>query len=262
MQSDLSNMSSPFIDSHAHLSHIKNMDPDIKNQIAGLFRCLDVGLHPSDVKERLAAHRDFDNLDYSAGIYPSHCNEDIDLLLTELSNELDNTDITAIGECGIDLYHDYGSLERQTALFEGQIELAVKHSLPLLIHARESLNEVYNSLQKYIEQGYSVKGIMHCFSGGAEDVVRFQKLGLYISFAGNLTYKSATLLQEACTACDRDLLLFETDSPYLSPVPKRGKKNNPANVKYIYQFAAELLKTDIHSLAKTIQTNYTRLFSN
>lgn len=262
MQSDISNTTIPFIDSHAHLSHIKNMDPDIKSRIAGLYRCLDVGLHPSDIKDRLFASKEFNNLDISAGIYPSHCGDDIDTLLEALSNELNNNDIIAIGECGIDLYHDYGSLERQTDLFEGQIELSIQHKLPLLIHARESLNEVYDSLRKYIDKGHTVSGIMHCFSGGAEDALRFQNLGLYISFAGNLTYKSATLLQEACKACNRDLLLFETDSPYLSPVPKRGKKNNPGNVQYIYQFAAELLQTDIHILAQTVKANYSRLFSN
>lgn len=154
----------------------------------------------------------------------------------------------AVGEIGLDYHHNKENKKEQTALFEEQCEMALRHSMPVIIHAREAWDDTFAILQRYKGR---LTGIFHCFSGGEAEVKRSLDLGFFISFAGNLTYPTAGLLREAALYAPCDRTFLETDAPFLTPVPMRGKRNEPAFVAHTYGFYASLKETGIDKLAET-----------
>src|SRR4051795_7520587 len=162
----------------------------------------------------------------------------------------------AIGETGLDYYRDYAPREDQMRAFEAQVDLAKRHGLPLVIHTRAAEDDTFGVLR---ERADGVTVIMHCFSAPArlEECV---ERGWLCSFAGNVTYPKATDLQAAAREVPDDLLLVETDAPYLSPQPVRGKPNEPANVVATAEYVAELRGTSYQDLESTVERNAARVF--
>lgn len=197
---------------------------------------------------------------FTVGIHPSSkANDD---LLNEMSDFVgdiagssDNDLLFGIGETGLDFYRMRQPKKLQIKSFEYQLQLAQRYGLPVIVHSREARDETLNILRNFAP----IKGIMHCFAGDSSAARQFLDLGFYISFAGNVTYKKATDLQDAASFVPLDRLLVETDAPFLAPVPLRGKKNRPHNVVHTYRFIAELRKEHLEKIEEQVADNFKKL---
>ncbi len=253
------------IDTHFHSAVMRNkgMDPPALLEKAfsdGILDwAVDIGTRPGDINGRVKDVGASKHVLFASGIYPAMAVGELTPLIDELKDNIDayRKRIVAVGECGIDLYWDYGPVETQQELLTLQIELANEYSLPVVIHNREADKAVLQVLQ---ECPPKMGGVMHCYSSGTEHLSSFLDLGMYISFAGNLTFKNAGPLREAAEQVPLDRVVFETDSPYLTPVPHRGKVNHPALVENTYRFFAELRKVNIGDLIVQVDLNGKSLF--
>jgi len=197
---------------------------------------------------------------YTLGIHPSSRAEIKDLeYLTAFTAESMWTDsaklLLGIGECGLDYYRMHQTKEMQIRSFEYQIEVAQQHKLPLIIHLREAMDEGLEILKRKNAD----RGIMHCFAGDSNTAKKVTDMGFMISFAGNLTYKAAVVLHDAAAYVPLDMLLLETDSPFLAPVPVRGKPNVPQNVQHTYRFIADLKKVPLSRIEDAVTENFLKL---
>lgn len=192
-----------------------------------------VGYHPTDARH----------------IVPS----DYDLLIKQLKHER----VVGIGECGLDFYWDKEFKEAQIEVFKRQIELSIQYKKPLIIHMREASEATYNVLSEY----KSLKGIMHCYSGSPEMAVHFLDLGLHISLGGPVTFLNGRIPKKVAEMVPLDKILIETDAPYLSPHPFRGKTNEPARVKLVAEEIARIKKMSYEDLAKQTRDNAYKLFN-
>ncbi|NCN05452.1 MAG: TatD family hydrolase [Spirochaetales bacterium] len=226
---------------------------------------LDIGIRLEDFEERRNLLEEFPHIRLSLGLYPSEVelpNLDEKLKVLEKTLRMWSWSqkmgpVVALGECGLDLHWQYGTLKDQQVLFQNQIALSNKYNLPLIVHNRNATAEV---LGCFMNNPPTAGGIMHCFSGSPKDAQLFLDYGFYLSFAGNLTFKNNNDLRTTLRYVPRDRLLFETDSPYLSPVPFRGKINRPGYVRYVYQEASKVLGIDTDVLKRVIVINFLRLF--
>ncbi len=194
---------------------------------------------------------------FTAGIHPSSPAEEEKLVILEnfcgetLSSEKGPL-LFGIGECGLDFYRMRQPVKMQEQSFLRQIELARTHHLPLVVHSREAWKETMDILRAHpVDQG-----IMHCFPGDREAAREALDLGFYLSFAGNVTFKKAVHLQEAASFAPLDRLLLETDAPFLTPVPFRGKPNRPHMVKHTYDFICRLKNITLDELQGAIAANF------
>ncbi len=178
--------------------------------------------------------------------------------LAELKRNIETYRPAFIGEIGLDYYWDYGTHEKQKLIFETQMKWADEKGLCVLIHDRDADEDVIDAIKRL---GPSKGGVIHCFDGCRNLMETALEMGYYISFAGNLTYKRNTELRSLIREVPSDRLLLETDSPYLTPVPLRGKPNCPEYIINTYNCAAELLGTDVNELAETIAENFSSLCS-
>jgi TatD DNase family protein len=261
-----------FIDTHCHLSGISSKSPalldTIKSDLAAgrLGLAIDVGTDPGDLKFRLELMERTDVGWFSIGIYPSHADGDLPPLIAELDQNLGlyNSSVTpsgerrlvAIGEIGLDCYWDYATIEKQIDLFKAQIDLANRYGLPILVHNRSADRHMEETLRTCPPLH---GGIMHCFSSGYEFACRMIDYGFLVSFAGNLTYKSSVNLQDTARRLPLERIVLETDSPYLAPVPLRGRTNIPGNVRLVYDYLAAARGMPVEALAERIEWNVMEL---
>lgn len=169
--------------------------------------------------------------------------------------------IVAIGECGIDTHYPDGAenIELQKELFHRQCQLAKDLGLPVVIHSRDDFDSTREVVKNFVDQ----KIYFHCYGYGKDEISILQEAchQLRVGFCGNVTYPKAQPLRDALLACDLENIVFETDAPYLAPQVLRGKTNEPANVRYIYEYVAELLQMNLPTLAEKIEKNVKRLYS-
>ena len=201
-------------------------------------------------------HRDR-GIRFSLGIHPSSRATEIDLeslaALTEEVMVAGDIDLFfGIGETGLDYYRMHQPAAMQQRSFEFQIGLAQRHGVPVIVHSREAMDDTV-AILKRLKPG---KGIMHCFSGDSTAAAGILDLGMYISFAGNLTYKNAHELHDAAKYVPLDRMLLETDAPFLTPVPFRGKKNRPHYVSHTYKFLAQLRGEKLSSIEDAVYRNF------
>lgn len=169
---------------------------------------------------------------------------------------LNHNKVVGIGECGLDFYWDKDHIEEQIVVFKRQIELSLEYNLPLIIHMRDASEATYNVLSEYKK----LKGIMHCYSGSKEMSELFINLGLHISLGGPVTFKNGHKPKSVAEVVPLDKLLVETDSPYLSPHPYRGKTNEPARVKLVAEEIARLKNMSYKDIAYQTSINAINLF--
>jgi len=174
--------------------------------------------------------------------------------LKKLASE--NDKVVAIGECGLDYYRNYASKENQWKIFEKQLEIAKELNLPVVVHSRDADEDTIAILKN----GGAERGVIHCFTGTEKLLKGALELGFYISFSGIVTYKNAKELKELAKKVPLDRLLVETDSPYLAPVPKRGKKNMPPYVFFTLKYLSELLNVPLDMLNRITTANAEKLF--
>ena len=170
---------------------------------------------------------------------------------------MQNKKIVGIGEIGLDYYYRKDNKEKQKLLFCKQIEIALKYNKPIVVHSREAINDTFEIIKKY---EYGKNTLIHCFSSSLEMANNFIKLGCYLGFGGVLTFKTSIKLKDIILNIDINHVLLETDSPYLTPVPFRGKRNEPYNVLYVASEIARIRKMEIDEVLKITKINTLKLF--
>lgn len=195
----------------------------------------------------------------TAGLYPSRAEGPWEEQFETLKSELRSGSYVAVGEMGIDLYHDKTYLDRQLDMFHAQVPLALENDLPMILHIRNSYREVRSALAQY-EGEEKMRGVWHCFEGDLEQAEDFVQMGWMISFSGLLTYKKRDDLRDVAKQLPLDRLMIETDSPYLSPVPLRHEKNEPWKVKHVLECLAEVRGMKKEDLEEVLNENTRRFF--
>ncbi|MFA5389352.1 MAG: TatD family hydrolase, partial [Candidatus Omnitrophota bacterium] len=250
------------IDTHCHLDFDDFNDdrPDVLKRArdAGVACIINVGssMEGSARSVRMSEENDF--IYASVGIHPHEADKVKADDIKTLAEFLKNPKVKAIGEIGLDYYRNISSKENQKKLFISFLELARSTGLPLIIHCREAHSDMAAILKNIM--GGAVKGVMHCFSGDEAFLKTCLDMRLFISFTCNITYKNAVGLREIVKITPMDRLLIETDAPFLAPQDFRGKRNEPAYVRYAAKEAADVKGMDIGEVEKITTDNAIRLF--
>jgi TatD DNase family protein len=254
------------IDSHCHLAD-EAFEPDLDAVIeracqAGIERALCI-LAAGDEAEAVRAARVLERwpaVRFATGVHPHNAGafdgHPADAVETTRAHAR-KFDACAVGEIGLDYHYDFAPRPVQQEVFAAQIALAVRAGLPVIIHTREATDDTFAILR---EAGSAVRGVFHCFTGDAAMARRALDIDFYVSFAGILTFPKAVDLREAARIIPEDRLLVETDSPYLAPVPHRGKRNEPSFVPRVLDVLAETRGTEAAALEASVARNFTRLF--
>jgi len=201
------------------------------------------------------------NMHAAVGIHPSDCkinwNNDLKEIKKLIKNKKENN-IVAIGECGIDLYHQKHNLQQQQSLFNAQIELSLEHELPLTIHTRDATDELVSCLEKFKKE--NLKGVIHCFSEAQDFADYAIELGFLIGIGGAITYPKNETLRSVVLAIPLEKMILETDAPFLPPQIIRGKPNHPKYIAEIAQYISKLKKQNFDDIAKQTTQNAFDLF--
>lgn len=230
------------VDSHFHPAVMAGRDIDVESLLpklyaAGLAGALEISISLEDATERLGRLERYPFLRTTMGYHPSQSGKvDLRQVEEELPKALEASGVVALGEIGLDWYRDYAPRRGQVDLFLLQLEIADRVDLPVIIHNREATADLLELLAK---RAPSRKSVMHCFSGNWEEARSFIDLNFVVSFAGNLTYKKSVDLREVAARVPQDAYLIETDSPFLAPLPYRGKNNHPGTLGIVTRAIAE-----------------------
>ena len=249
-----------FFDTHAHYDS-GSFNPDrfeildsMPEGNVGLI--IDPGCDFVSSKTAIELSEKYDFVYAAVGWHP----EDIEKLdgesYAELCKLAEHPKCVAIGEIGLDYYWDASRKEEQKELFRRQIELALKLNKPVIVHDREAHQDSFDIVCDYPE----LRGVFHCYSGSAEMAKELLKRGWYLGFDGPITYKNARKALEVLELCPMDRILIETDSPYLTPVPNRGKRNDSHQLKFVVEKIAEVKGSDFEEVERTTMENGRRLF--
>ena len=250
------------IDSHCHLDH----DPLITNINDILVRSKNVGITKLlticttfESFEKIKKLIKLDSIIYgTCGIHPHETQKNIineQMIIEMIKNE---KKIIGVGETGLDFYYNHSDKEQQTKSFISHIEAALNLNLPIVIHSRNAENETYEILNSFRDKNPKI--LMHCFTGSLEFAKKLLELNAYFSASGIITFKNSLELQNTFAYLPSDKLLVETDSPYLAPVPMRGKKNEPSFIKYTVNKLASLKNTNSEEITQITTENFNRLF--
>lgn len=252
------------IDSHCHLEYegLAENQPDVlaRARAAGVGGFLNISTRRSEWERVVGTAERESDVWASVGIHPHEADAHEDLGAAELLAATKNPRVIGIGETGLDYYYDKSDRVVQQALFRTHIGVARETGLPVIIHTRDAEDDTAAILADEMEKG-AFPALIHCFTASAEFARKVLDLGLTISLSGIVTFKNASELQEIATDLPADRLLVETDSPFLAPVPHRGKKCEPAFVRDTAQFVADLRGEPMEQLAETTTRNFYRLFS-
>lgn len=255
-------MSQPsLIDSHCHLPMIEAEGGTAAvidaARAAGVERMLCVAVDLATFPQVRQVAHDFACVSASVGVHPNTQGEP-ELEVETLADLADDPEVVAIGETGLDYYRSQGDLEWQRQRFRRHIRAAKEIGKPLIIHSREARGETVRILAE--EKAETVGGVMHCFVDDLDTAQRAMDLDFYISFSGIVTFKNAPELREVARQVPLERLLVETDAPFLTPAPHRGKQNEPAYVRFVAEKIAELHQVDLARVATAVCQNYAALF--
>jgi len=256
------------VDSHCHIDgeqfDVDRDDVIRRAEAAGVELMLNIGTgdpHSDDFRRAVSVAERFDNVYVALGVHPHDAKlyddsaEDHLLQLIDSSNK-----VIAWGEIGLDFYYDHSPRDVQINVFRRQIRKARERNLPIIVHSRDADEETVDILTQECAGADFRGGIMHCFGGTPAMAQKLTAMGFLISFAGNVTFKKAENLRDAARVVSLDKLLVETDCPFLTPVPLRGKRNEPAFVAHTARFLAELKEVTFDQLAASTTDNFFRLF--
>ncbi len=248
-----------YFNTHSHLNSsqlYEQRDIYIKNALENNVNYITIAGYDLESSRRaVEIANEYSFIYATVGISPNDCLNTTDEDLKEIEMLLQNHRVVALGEIGLDYYWDDVPKDKQKDVFLKQIEIAKKYDKPIVIHARDAYEDTYNILKEAKHYG-----IMHCYSGSVEMAERYVKIGFIISLAGPVTFKNAKVPKEVARAIGIDHLLIETDCPYLTPHPFRGKLNEPANVVYIAQEIAKLKNMEIEDVARITTFNAKKVF--
>jgi len=246
------------VDTHCHLDSCDPPDAELVRRARGIgvTHLATVGMNGPSIERALAAAREHEEVVAIVGRHPHHSQGFTQADLGEIERAAADPWARAIGETGLDYFRDRAPREHQIRAFEAQLELAGRLGLPVVIHTRAAEQDTFAILA---EHAADTTVILHCFSA-PDRLEECVERGYLCSFAGNVTFKNADALQRAATEVPEHLLLVETDSPYLAPVPVRGKPNEPANVTHTAELVAELRGVGYEALDATVERNAARVF--
>lgn len=225
-----------YVDTHCHLYDTRGVPTEeviAAARAAGVDTMINVGCDRATTESAIEVARAHERIFATAGLHPHEAVHGVDTILPFV----DDPAVIAIGECGLDYYYDHSPRDLQRAAFAAQIQLAHERRLPLVVHTRDAWADTFDVLAA---EGVPERTVFHCFTGGVDEAERCLGLGAFLSFSGIVTFKAAADVQAAAVRCPSDRLLAETDSPYLAPVPHRGRTNQPAFVTHVVQFLADL----------------------
>ncbi|MEW6363921.1 MAG: TatD family hydrolase [Acidobacteriota bacterium] len=254
-----------FIDSHCHLD-MEDFDSDrdeviARAESAGVRRMVSIGdaSSPAIFQRSLDLVRAHPWIRTTVGIHPHNArlfDRSVAAFMTEASKD---PAVIAWGEIGLDFHYNLSPPEDQRAAFEAQVRMANDRGLPVIVHSRESDDDLHSILSRHFRPG-RLNGIMHCFTGDADLANRMVELGFMISFSGIVTFPKAEKIREAVASLPEEMILVETDSPYLAPVPHRGKRNEPSFVVRVAETVADIRKIDVARVATATAGNFQRMF--
>ena len=252
------------IDSHCHLDH-EHLFSDLPNIIkrskaAGIKKLLTISTSLESFS-KIKKFIDIDEMIYGTmGIHPHETDKDIVTSSSIVNNLSEHPKLIGIGETGLDFFYNNSDKYKQIASFNEHIEAAIKTNVPLIIHSRNAENETFNILNEY--KKHNLKILMHCFTGSKEFAIKLLTLNSFFSASGIITFKNATDLQKTFKFLPDEKILIETDSPYLAPVPNRGKKNEPCYIDYTAQKLSEIKEISKQELINITTNNFNSLFFN
>ena len=248
------------IDTHCHLffDELKEDLSSVLKRAAdlGVTKFICVGTNIKDSKESYNLALDYENIFSTAGVHPHDTEEVAENYIDELYNLLKNKKVVAVGEIGLDYFKELSDISVQKKIFAEQLELAQKINKPIVFHNRDSDDDIINTLSDFP----NVYGVAHCFSSTYDVAKKLIDMGFYISFSGNLTFKNSHL-PDVAKRLPIDRLLVETDSPFLSPVPHRGKTNEPGRARFVADLLARLHNLSINEVAQITTTNAKAIFN-
>ena len=249
-----------YFDSHAHYDN-PQYDEDRESLLAslpkhGITGVINVGFDVISSKKAIALAEAYPFIYAAVGVHPHDVKDMTESDLPTLKELSAHPKVVAIGEIGLDFHYDHSPRDLQRYWFAKQLELAKSLDMPVSIHSREASKEVFDIIT---ESGVT-KGVMHCYSGHLPMALDYVKMGFYISLSGTVTYKNAAKTKEVAAGVPLDRLLIETDCPYLSPVPFRGKRNDSTKLSHIVEAIAEAKNLPIEDIAKATDKNARKLF--
>lgn len=241
-----------WIDNHCHFGDDVEASIDAARAV-GVAKFIDVGCDLASSSACVSRAHGHEQIYATVGLHPHEAKHGLD----GLEELLGRPHVVAVGECGLDYHYNHSPSNDQRDMFAAQISMAQKHNLPLVIHTREAWEETFEILDA---QGMPDQTIFHCFTGGPDEATACLERGGYLSFSGIVSFKSATDVQAAAQLCPLDRLLVETDSPYLAPVPHRGKPNQPAWVSVVGEVLASLREDTVANIADATWRNAHRAY--
>jgi len=251
------------IDSHCHLNFdtiAKNLKEVIlqskKNNVTSI---LSINTNPKSFKDHLNLIKGYNGIYLSYGLHPCEVKSLDQLKFLEFYKYCNNPIVIGIGETGIDLFHSKEDLTIQIKSFQLHIEASIKYNLPLIIHQRDSEDEIISILKDYTK--YNLKAVFHCFTGSKKLLDFCLENKFYISLSGIITFKNAQVLRDNIRNYPLELILIETDSPFLAPEPMRGKTNQPSYVKYTAEFLSKFYNLQLFDFEKITDNNFFKLFN-
>jgi TatD DNase family protein len=264
-------MKPSYIDSHAHLFFADYAD-DLKAVLlqakeSGVNVIVVPGTDLKSSREAVKLADQHENIYACVGIHPHETSKAVDQDLADIEDLCRHPKVVAIGEIGLDFHYDYSPGELQRKYFTRQMEIAVRKNMPVVLHMRESTEDVFSIVEKIVNANprwkasskEPMRGVFHCFPGTAKQADYVRTLGFYTSYPGIVTFKNSNSIEVVKEIGIRNILL-ETDSPYMTPVPLRGKRNEPANIVLIGQKISEALGISEEEVARTTTKNSISLF--
>lgn len=250
-----------YVDTHCHIDDaVFGTAEDVVSACDryGVKTIINIGCNlQSSLSGKALAER-YDGVFFAAGYHPSDAS-DYAASASEIRKFLSHEKCVAVGEIGIDYHYGKEDAELQKRVFVDQLETAIKFDLPISVHSRDATEDTLKIVKEYARRG--VRGVIHCFSGSVETAKQYVDVGFMIGFGGTVTFKNAKNVAEVAKAIPTDCILTETDSPYLSPEPFRGRRNSPENIPIICNFLSGLRKEDPEVFAEAVLANACRLFN-
>ncbi|MHB8580466.1 MAG: TatD family hydrolase [Ignavibacteriaceae bacterium] len=251
-----------FTDTHAHL-----FDPKYKDDLDEVLkRAADAGVDKiiipaTDIatsEKVIELVEKYDFIYGAVGVHPHETKDWTDSIIDRIEKLAKHEKIVAIGEIGLDYFYDFSPKEKQIEAFQAQIDLALKINRPVIIHNRDSDDDMMEIIRSYGSNG--LRAQFHCFNGRMEDAKELARMNHFLSFTGNITFKKADSLRNILSSISIEHILLETDSPYLTPEPNRGKRNEPAFVKYVAETIAQIHKLNVEDVARVTSYNVFKFF--
>ena len=249
------------IDTHMHI-YDKIYD-EIRDEVInealefGVKKMIVVGCDYESSLKAIELANQYDFIYCAIGLHPSEAHKEKDLDLSWIYELSKNKKVVAIGEIGLDYYWDKTYIEIQKNMFEKQIKIAKKLNLPIIIHNRDAANDCYQILKNNL----GIKGVLHCYGSSLEMAKEFIKLGYYLGIGGVLTFKNSKEIKRVVEGIDLEYLLSETDSPYLTPVPYRGKINHPGYTKFVVEEISKIKNIELEKVEEVLESNTRKLFN-